>query len=225
MLLEVQGRVLEPLLRANRAQALPPARQSAEPLPQTGEVDVERLTRFAAFVEQLGRWFESQSGLPLSGVGKTSLGTVAGSLQRTAAVVEAMLARGGVAPVPPAAGPAIGDAPTLRPATTPPAGAEESVDVPRRPAADGPRLVLEDTERTPVLQTFKGAVELTFETREAIARFLAEAGIDYNSYQLDKLERKVLQWVQATPHGCVLVIKVGELRGRREAVPGYAKKS
>ena len=80
-------------------------------------------------------------------------------------------------------------------------------------AARQARLVLEDTERTPVLQTFKGAVELTLKAQQALGELLDQAGITHNSYQRNKLERKVLQWVQATPPGSVLVIRIGDLNG------------
>jgi hypothetical protein len=188
------------------------------------ELEPERVRRFAAFVDQLGGWFGSQSGDRVAGNGLELLRTLAGSALGATAAVEELLRRHGcsVEPLHPAT-----DAASEAP---PPEAVAPEAPAPPEPARerhrdDGPRLVLEDTERTPVTQTYKGSVELTPETRKAIAAFLADAGISLNAYQLNRLERKVLQWVEATPHGTVLVMRVGDLRGQREPVPSYLAKS
>lgn len=182
------------------------------PLPP-GELEPERVHRFGVFVQQLGDWFITLPEVQVSARGGELLAALACALSGTAAAVEQMLAAGGQVASPPAP-----PAPEPSPALPTPRPARMT------DAARQARLVLEDAEATPVLQTFKGAVELTFDAQQALTRFLEEAGVTFDSYQRNNLDRKVLQWVRATPHGSVLVIRVGDLNGAPEPFPTYAVK-
>jgi len=181
-----------------------------------GLLEAERVQRFGVFVQQLGDWLMTLPEVRVSDRGRELLTGLARALAGTAAAVEQMLAASGVEVTP--LGPEE-RSPPPEPDPPPSAAAVRLTD-----EARDARLVLEDSESTPVLQTFQGKLELTFEAQQALAQFLEESGIQYNSYQRTRLERKVLQWVQAAPPRSVLVIRVGDLTGRPEPYPSYTLK-
>jgi hypothetical protein len=196
-LLETNGLDLEPALTHRRVDQLPAA-----------ELDQDRLAKFSGFVEQLSDWFVAQSGNHASPTGKALLERIYRSVERTTLSLEALLKHNRLEFTP------------LRP---PPPPAEPEVTELEQGNVDA-RLILEDSETEPVLQTFRGNVELSYEANQAIDGLLEEAGLKYSPYQHDKFMRKVLQWVQATPQGHVLEIKISTLHGRREPYPTYNRK-
>jgi len=89
------------------------------------------------------------------------------------------------------------------------------------PTGPGSRLILENTTEQPLLQEFQGNVELTQDAEKRLQTFLSLNDIELNSYELRKLEEKVRRWVEATPDGQSLVLKIGGLHGKREPYPSY----
>ncbi len=226
-LAEVERVAIDPLLLSQQVDVAAPPHGREAPLP-AGELEAERVKRFTAFVEQLRDWFAAQGKVDLTPAGRQHLARLAAEVVATASAVEEILAGHGVKVEPVTA--AALSVPVLelpaprRPAAQPAAAVERALPRADETVADGAVLVLSDTEQNPLLQTFQGMVELTPAAKEAIGDFVQRAGIVYNAYQLDRFQRKVLQWIEATPPGQVLVIKVGGLRGRREPYPSYISK-
>jgi len=86
------------------------------------------------------------------------------------------------------------------------------------------RLILENTDLRPLLQEFKGVRELTVLTKEQLQSFLAKQGIEFGKNETRRLHDKVLRWIEGTPAGRVLVIKISGLYGKPEAYSSYQPK-
>jgi len=86
------------------------------------------------------------------------------------------------------------------------------------------RLILENTDLRPLLQEFKGVRELTVLTKEKLHSFLAKQGIEFGKNETRRLHDKVLRWIEGTPAGRVLVIKISGLYGKPEAYSSYQPK-
>ena len=86
------------------------------------------------------------------------------------------------------------------------------------------RLILEKTDLRPLLQEFKGVRELTVLTKEKLHSFLAKQGIEFGKNETRHLHDKVLRWIEGTPTGRVLVIKISGLYGKPEAYSSYQPK-
>ncbi len=86
------------------------------------------------------------------------------------------------------------------------------------------RLILEKTDLRPLLQEFKGVRELTVLTKEQLHSFLAKQGIEFGKNETRRLHDKVLRWIEGTPAGRVLVIKISGLYGKPEAYSSYQPK-
>lgn len=185
----------------------PAANDPANPL------ETARIERFALYLEEVARWFSSLNGATASAHGAPSLTAVATSVATIGVSVEQMLERADVQPEtsPPEHTPAPPPMPTV-PSGPPP------VAVPTGPSS---RLILEDTTEQPLLQEFQGNVELTQDAEKRLQGFLGSNDIELNSYELRKLEEKVRRWVEATPDGQSLVLKIGGLHGKREPYPSY----
>ncbi len=76
----------------------------------------------------------------------------------------------------------------------------------------------------PLLQEFKGVRELTVLTKEKLHSFLAKQGIEFGKNETRHLHDKVLRWIEGTPTGRVLVIKISGLYGKPEAYSSYQPK-
>jgi hypothetical protein len=217
--------VVEPMLRQYDIEpAKETAGSRAEPFP-AGELEAHRLQRFTAFIDQFGEWLAAQTGKGVSDHGREHLRTLHGSLSTIAGAVEEILRCYGI------------DFSPLRPV----ASAKHISDQILEEAfeedgeEDGPngvpvglatsRLVLEDTEATPLIQTFKGKTELTHDAKQEIEGFLSEAGVGYQGSDLTRFQHKVRQWIEGTPQDHVLVIKVSALSGHPQPYPSYARKS
>jgi hypothetical protein len=193
---------LQPLLAATgiKLPTAPPT--PPQPDAPEGRLDRGRLDRFSAFVSQLGSWLMAQHGKAVSEAGRIHLLSIARHLVGTTTAVGEILR-------------------TLEPDDSP--GPSEA-DEPEVEHIDT-RLVLEDTEEAPLLQLFRGNIELTHEAKRAIHAFLAQARVSSRGADLIRFERKVQQWIEATPHGHVLVIKVSCLSGHPQTYPRYERKS
>jgi len=193
-----------------------------EPLPASDPgavLEAARVERFAAYLEEVDRWFKGLEGATPSEPGYDTLNTIATAVAGIGVAIEHILATRSSSAVNPGA------------PAHPPAEVESALDASPDdgstvvvPSGPGSRLVLEDTEETPLLQTFKGNVELTHGAQEAIRSFLATNAIELNSYETRKLEHKIQRWIEATPEGQSLVLKIGWLSGSREPYPSYVSR-
>lgn len=216
---------LQPVLRAAGASPPRPAALPEAPAAAAGRLETARVQRFAEFVEQLDGWLgghgkavESDDGVAAAAGLYAALTTIRGS-------VSEMLDR---------AQPAAPAAPASSPEQPPADAASAASGTPETPAVPRPaespppvpvrstrRLLLADLDERPLLQEFQGSNELTSAAQQLLTEFLEEHGISLGGYQRHKLDDAVQRWIEATPDGQVLVLKIGGLRGRLEPYPSY----
>ena len=200
--------VLVPLLARNGIE--PNAAVTYRRVEQTtlNSFESSRLERFSGFLEQLSDWFIAHGSDTNTPTDRELLEKIFRIVEGTCLAVEAVLKHNSME-----YNPLYPPPPPLEPKVTEIEGGNVRA-----------KLVLDDTEETPVLWEFRGDVELHYDAKQALGTFLEEAGLKYSSYEQTKLENKVLQWVKSRPHGYVLVIKISTLHGRREPYPTYEKK-
>jgi len=188
------------------------------------KVSANRLLKFADFMEQLRRWFveHDDAGLPADCDGE-----VKSMLSSLAVTGEALLMLFGSAAVEksPQEEPPGEDEPGPESSSPDAVGSLTGNDLgPVAEVDPSARLVLEDTDACPLLQEFKGVVELTVEAKKMLDDFLAEQGVELGKYERRRLHDKVLRWIEGTPPGRVLVIKISGLYGKPEAYSSYQPK-
>lgn len=86
------------------------------------------------------------------------------------------------------------------------------------------RLVLENHELKPLLQTFKGVTELTAYAKKTMDDFLATQKVELEPDEMRRLHDKLLKWIEGTPLHQVLVIKLSGLSGRPNVYSSYQPK-
>ncbi len=217
---------IQPVLRAAAASPPRPVALAEAPEPAAGRLETARVQRFAEFVEQLDGWFgahgegvEGDDGVAATVGLYAALTTIRDAVsemldraQRAAAAA----ASAPTTPAPPGDEPPAVAAPPLVGAPEPPADLPQPVQV-----RSTRRLLLADLDERPLLQEFQGSTELTSAAQELLTEFLDEHGISLGGYQRHKLDAAVQRWIEATPDGQVLVLKIGGLRGRLEPYPSY----
>ena len=177
-------------------------------LEPSAKISAARLSKFADFLEQLREWLSSQNNAT-----ELEDDTVVQSIHRALALVCAAvesLLKPVMAPEPP-------------PPTTKDLVGEID-DLPVLEVDLNARLVLEGHELSPLLQTFKGVTELTVDAKKRLENFLAEQSIELDTHELRRLHDKLLKWIEGTPLGQVLVIKLSGLSGKPQAYSSYQPK-
>jgi hypothetical protein len=211
---------LTPLLRQSHVEVeelVAPRMASQQP---TQELDAVRLHSMTSYLERVTIWLDAHSSASLSNRGIALLVGISQSLKATAAALRCLARVNGLDLS------AVGSLNEALSAAAQPAAAVAAA--PANEPTDEPidtRLVLEDCDETPLLQTFKGETELSELARRELDRFLYEAGVAYDGASRTRFERKVQEWIEATPPEHVLLLKVSALSGRREAYPNYARKT
>jgi hypothetical protein len=81
-------------------------------------------------------------------------------------------------------------------------------------------MVFHHTPERPLLREGGRQAELTDDAKQLVAAFLAEHGLEGEAAR-HRLESRMLRWLEATPTGQVLVLKMGSLTGRPEPYPTY----
>jgi hypothetical protein len=195
---------LAAMVRSRLPDGAQPGHPPIEGAP-TGTLDRERLQRFATYLSDLRRWFSELDDLGLSPPTVMHLEDLLGALQAIQDAVATLTAAVDHEPV---------AAVHHRP--TPPAGQAPS----RAAADDGGRMVFEPTPDRPLLREVQGQAELTDESRKRIGEFMASHGLEGEAAR-HRLETRMLRWLEATPAGQVLVLKMGSLTGRPEPYPAY----
>jgi hypothetical protein len=239
---ELVVRTIDPILDAHGITIEWDDQPSVELLP-TSTFDSGRLAKMSDFMIQLGRWFEGHSQCTLERTAEPTLGQVYGSVGRIRKAVAKIIERSpyrqptqerrglsevnedsAPTPLPVAdsepASRVVPGTPTVAAGPRP----AERTTAAAPPASSGARLVLEDTEQTPLLQTFKGETELTPEARERLDTFFGDHGVILSGYQLHKFEAEIERRIRSTPHGQVLVVKIGSIEGMPKPYFAYQAK-
>lgn len=195
---------------AASAGALPAVSPATRPAPlPAAALDAGRLGRFADWLGELGAWLEAQQAAEVGPAGAASLAEITADL---ALVEELAAARPAAAAPPSSRTPSVGPAGPPAPRPEEP----EAITIPT-----GPPLVLVNRIEAPLLRGTSGQFELADRARQRLVAFLDGNGIDSGGHNLRRLELKIVRWIEATPDGQALVLKVGGLHGRREPYPGY----
>ena len=177
-------------------------------LEPSAKISAARLSKFADFLEQLREWLSSQNDAMVVEDDKV-VQSIHRSLALVCAAVDSLL-KPVMAPEPP-------------PPTTENLVAEVD-DLPVLEVDLNARLVFEDDELKPPTQTFKGVPELTIEAKKTLEDFLAEQSVELDTHDLRRLHDKLLKWIEGTPLGQVLVVKLSGLSGKPQAYSSYQPK-
>ena len=86
------------------------------------------------------------------------------------------------------------------------------------------RLTLEDTFARPLLQVRGGVADLTPAAMTMVDEFFAEQGVKLEGAERRRFHDKVLRWIQSTPDGQNLVVRLSGLTGKPEAYSSYRPK-
>jgi hypothetical protein len=192
-------------------------------LEPVGKISAGRMTKFSEFLDQLFGWFESHQDADLPEDSEVTVAAIRISLTTTAEALTELLgpaaAFAATQPIDVADATSGDEVPeeAFGPLTSPDLGPVAEVDM-------RARLVLEDTPLTPLLQEFRGVVELTKEAKEQVQEFFAKQGVTVEGQALRRLNDKVLKWVEGTPEGRVLVIKISGLSGTPQPYSSYQSK-
>lgn len=179
-------------------------------LEPASEISAVRLAKFSKYLSQLRRWFSSQEVGVIPEGCTDAVQAIHGSLTLVAAAIDSLHQNafgGSTSPL---------QTDDFRGAV----GASSSYEV--NPHA---RLVLENNEMRPLIQTFQGVTELTDEAKETLGEFLAEQKIEFEPHELRRFQDKLLKWVEGTPLHQVLVIKISGLFGRPSLYSSYQPKN
>ena len=216
----------------------PSSIQQPPELEPLAKISADRLSKFADFMDQLRQWFALHGDAELPPESddivqsmQASLAVTSEALQlllrptalETPSKKESVFAAGELPSAPTDQIPPIAEAPRPEAAREPEPltgddlGTVADVD----PNA---RLILENTDLRPLLQKFRGVVELTPDAKKLLDDFLAKQGIEFGEYETHRLNDKVLRWLEGAPADRVLVIKISGLYGKPAAYSSYQPK-
>jgi hypothetical protein len=168
----------------------------------SGRITGARLIKFADFINQLREWFSAHDGAALPEGSDRSVHSIQASLAGAIAAIDQLR------------GPSITPEPEPDPLVSGDLGPVADVDLTAR-------LVLEDTAARPLLQVFRGVVELTPEAMTMVDEFFAKQGIELKGAERRRFQDKALKWIKGTPDGQVLVVRMSGLSGKAEAYSSY----
>ncbi len=179
--------------------------------PGATSLDRSKLQSITNYMVKVAAWLEGVRGaqVPQRSVGQ---------LAELVAMAGAMVTTLETASLPSKAGESEADGPSNAPLTAAdmrPTG-PAAVEVP-----DVEPLFLEHTFQDPLLRGVEGKFELTTRAIRQIDEFLHNAQLDYDAGELRRFYRQVARWLEATPDGMVLTLRIGGLSGRAEPYPKY----
>ena len=87
------------------------------------------------------------------------------------------------------------------------------------------RLMLENSELKPLLQSFKGVTELSPVAKGKFEDFLATQNVSFEGPELRRLHDKLLKWIEGIPLNQILVIKLSGLSGKANVYASYQSKA
>ena len=216
----------------------------------SAKISGNRLSKFADFMDELRQWFASHGDGGLSPENDDIVQSMQASLAVTSEALQMLLRPAAIKTTAKkekkvkkvkkvknestTTAEELPSAPTKAKSPTAEAPDPEATDEPEAltsgdlgPVAEvdaDARLILENTDLRPLLQGFKGVRELTVPTKEQVHSFLAKQGIEFGKNETRRLHDKVLRWIEGTPAGRVLVIKISGLYGKPEAYSSYQPK-
>lgn len=174
-------------------------------LEPSGSVAADRLTKFAEFISQLRKWFAAHDGAELPEGADEAVGSLLTSLAGTIDALEQLQTQEPVA------------AAAREPLISGDLGPVAEVDITAR-------LVLDNTVSRPLLQVFRGVTDLTPEAVTMVDEFFAKQGIELKGAERRRFHDKVQRWIQSTPDGQTLVVRLSGLSGKVEAYSSYRPK-
>ncbi len=213
--------------------------------PQVPRSEIERAQRYASALQSF------LCGCTTSSVDSQSRATlveIRQALARARACIDEILAANAPvegsappAPEPEASPPSRTPAPGSRSAQPPPSEsptaegaiaqgpAGQRVDVVRPPEGQktggtrraGAGLVLKDSETEPCFQEFQGRRELSPDTVAKLDAFASEQQLEMTEQERRRFLQKVQRWIETTPEGQVLTIRVSDLHGALKPYPQY----
>jgi hypothetical protein len=178
-------------------------------LEPSAKISAARLSKFADFLDQLQAWFSSQDDAEFPEGSSQAVQSVHGALAQVCAAIDSLLT------------------PIKTPETPPPTVDNligEIDDSPVLEVDTNARLILEDHQLKPLVQTFQGVNELTAGAKETLEDFLAKQDIKIEGQDLRRLHDKMLKWIEGIPLGQVLVIKLSGLTGKPNVYSSYQPK-
>lgn len=182
------------------------ATRQPETLQPPGQVSANRLQKFADFLNDLADWFSVHSEAELPEDSDSYVVEMRESLAGACEAIDQLF---------------------KPPQEEPPAPQEPLTSTDLGPIAKvdaNASLILEPSFSAPLLNTFKGVRELSSRTKTNIDEFLAAQSIEFDEAESRRLHDKVLRWIEATPDGRVLVIKISGLTGKPQAYSSYQPK-
>jgi hypothetical protein len=81
--------------------------------------------------------------------------------------------------------------------------------------------MLKDTEAEPCLQEFQGRRELAPDTVAKLDAFAEENELEMTEHERRRFLQNVQRWIETTPEGQVLTIRVSRLHGAPKPYPQY----
>jgi len=186
----------------------PSSVQQPPELEPSAKLSADRLSKFADFMEQLRQWFVLRGEVDLPPESDDLVHSMQASLAVTSEALQLLL------------GHAAFETPSMKESSA------AVAELPSAPMEEDPnaRLILENTDLRPLLQKFRGVVELTPEAKKQLDDFVAKQGIEFGEYEMHRLHDKVLRWLGAAPADRVLVIKISGLYGKPAAYSSYQPK-
>lgn len=177
-------------------------------LEPSAKISAARLSKFADFLGQLREWLSSQDDAMVLEDDEV-VQPIHRALALVCAAVDSLLK------------------PVMAPEPPPPTTenlVREIEDLPIIEVDLNARLVFEDHRLKPLTQTFKGVTELTIGAKKTLEDFLAEQSVELDTHDLRRLHDKLLKWIEGTPLGQVLVVKLSGLSGKPQAYSSYQPK-
>jgi hypothetical protein len=178
-------------------------------LEPSAKISATRLSKFADFLGELQTWFTSQNEVATAENSESAVQSVFGSLALVNAAVDSLLK------------PAMAEEP---PPPSPDDLVGEIDDSPVLEMDLNARLVLENHELKPLVQTFQGVTELTSHAKESLETFLAKQNVTIEGHELRRLHDKMLKWIEGTPLNQILVVKLSGLSGKPNVYSSYQPK-
>ncbi len=178
-------------------------------LEPSAKISASRLSKFSDFLDQLQVWFSSQNEATIPEGSEDAVQSIHGALAHVCAAIDSLLT------------------PVKTPETPPPKVDNLIGEIDDAPVLEvdlKARLILEDHELKPLLQTFKGVTELTVGAKETLEKFLAKQNVKIEGHDLRRLHDKMLKWIEGIPLGQVLVIKLSGLTGKPNVYSSYQPK-
>jgi len=174
--------------------------------PGATSLDRSKLQSIVSYLEKVFRWLEGARDTEVPSRSREKVG----ELITIVDAIEVLLNR-------PEPGEKHPDSPEqpLKASDFAPSG-PEAVEVP-----DMAPLVLEHTFKEPLLRGQEGKFELTQRAVRLIDEFLTSAKLSYDTGERRRLYRQIARWLEATPEGMVLTLRIGGLSCRLEPYPRY----